>query len=502
MQSAAALALGREYVLLRHSRCGPSGSPLKAPEGSLSLWPCSRRGGAALHVPSAETCPGVCLAAARRHCHLPDLHGQSRQTAGPGCQARRSLQQTAQVCIGRRGRAHIERLQARELGTGRQGPSASTSAVAALAQEGRSKSEGATEEAVHQLEDHVVESRPLEENETGPVIIRVRECADGSFIFDFGDAAERPEQDPLDAFVRGAPSAEEAPPESIAASTELQASQGVDEAEEDLPVEADAAQSSLTASSEGGSVVESSGPSLRLNSGGSSLPHPAKVEKGGEDAFFCTENGKSSYVGVSDGVGGWATLGINAGLYSRELMYHCQRLAGDDILPRSMLIRAHKMTKATGSATAMVARLRGNRLRVANLGDSGFLLVRDGQVALASTQMQHAFNFPFQIGSKGGDDPDAAKDYEVEVERGDLLILGTDGLHDNLFEREIAEAAAILKSKGVSPQLASQQIAAFAQQRSVLKGGLSPFAVQADAAGYKHLGGKPDDITVVVAYIE
>ena len=70
------------------------------------------------------------------------------------------------------------------------------------------------------------------------------ECADGSVIFDFGDAAERPEQDPLDAFVQGAPSAEEAPPESPAASTEIQESQGAaeDAAEEDLPVAADEAE--------------------------------------------------------------------------------------------------------------------------------------------------------------------------------------------------------------------------------------------------------------------
>jgi hypothetical protein len=43
--------------------------------------------------------------------------------------------------------------------------------------------------------------------------------------------------------------------------------------------------------------------------------------------------------------------GIDAGLYSRELMYHCQRLVSEAILPKSMLIRAHKATKATGSAT-------------------------------------------------------------------------------------------------------------------------------------------------------
>jgi serine/threonine protein phosphatase PrpC len=94
------------------------------------------------------------------------------------------------------------------------------------------------------------------------------------------------------------------------------------------------------------------------------------------------------------------------------------------------------------------------------------------------------------------------QDYELEVERGDLLIMGTDGLFDNVFEKEIAEAGLLLRSKGATPQYASQQIAAFAQQRSFLKTGLSPFAVQADASGYKHMGGKPDDITVVVAYVE
>lgn len=65
-------------------------------------------------------------------------------------------------------------MAARELGAERQGPSASTSAVAALVQEGRSSSEGATEEAVHELDEDADASRPGGEEATGPVIIRVR----------------------------------------------------------------------------------------------------------------------------------------------------------------------------------------------------------------------------------------------------------------------------------------------------------------------------------------
>ena len=34
----------------------------------------------------------------------------------------------------------------------------------------------------------------------------------------------------------------------------------------------------------------------------------------------------------------------------------------------------------------------------ANLGDSGFLLIRDGEVVHRSVEQQHYFNTPFQLG--------------------------------------------------------------------------------------------------------
>jgi protein phosphatase PTC7 len=46
------------------------------------------------------------------------------------------------------------------------------------------------------------------------------------------------------------------------------------------------------------------------------IPHFAKVDRGGEDAFtaspFC--------LAVADGVGGWANMGIDPGIYSRKLI--------------------------------------------------------------------------------------------------------------------------------------------------------------------------------------
>ena len=48
------------------------------------------------------------------------------------------------------------------------------------------------------------------------------------------------------------------------------------------------------------------------NAGGVNIPHPAKADTGGEDAFFISRGG----VGVADGVSAWAREGVNAALYS------------------------------------------------------------------------------------------------------------------------------------------------------------------------------------------
>ncbi|WVZ05557.1 hypothetical protein V8G54_018903 [Vigna mungo] len=61
-----------------------------------------------------------------------------------------------------------------------------------------------------------------------------------------------------------------------------------------------------------------SGKTLKLVSGSCYLPHPDKEITGGEDAHFISSEEQA--IGVADGVGGWADLGVNAGYYSRELM--------------------------------------------------------------------------------------------------------------------------------------------------------------------------------------
>ena len=45
--------------------------------------------------------------------------------------------------------------------------------------------------------------------------------------------------------------------------------------------------------------------------------------------------------------------------------------------------------------------------------------------------------------------------FEVPVASGDVLILATDGVYDNLYEREIVDVVVSGHSKGIEPNVSS-----------------------------------------------
>lgn len=50
-----------------------------------------------------------------------------------------------------------------------------------------------------------------------------------------------------------------------------------------------------------------------------------------------------------------------------------------------------------GSSTCILALLYHSTLCLANLGDCALLLIRNGEVILRTSEMQHAFNHPLQV---------------------------------------------------------------------------------------------------------
>ena len=260
------------------------------------------------------------------------------------------------------------------------------------------------------------------------------------------------------------------------------------------------------------------------------MPHPDKVYKGGEDAAFGCDNA----VGVADGVGGWASRGVDPGKYSKGLMEAAHKAAEVAPAPRTpsptrLLRQAYDVVEAKkimGSTTAIVATLvsegpTNSSLHYANVGDSGILVLRpaaaDGggwahvQQVFRSVEQQHQFNFPFQLGTGSQDKPEHADARSIPVQEGDLVMLGTDGLFDNLFDEELIELVKTAAVRGADEaalfgeaslmQLA-EMVARAAQLRANDSEADCPFAVGARAAGYsKQIGGKLDDITVLIAQV-
>ena len=54
-----------------------------------------------------------------------------------------------------------------------------------------------------------------------------------------------------------------------------------------------------------------------------------------------------------------------------------------------------------GSCTVCLLVVEGNELHAANLGDSGFMVVRNEKVVYKSRQQQVSFNFPYQLHMPG-----------------------------------------------------------------------------------------------------
>lgn len=89
----------------------------------------------------------------------------------------------------------------------------------------------------------------------------------------------------------------------------------------------------------------------------------------------------------------------------------------------------------------------------------------------------------------------------VPVVLGDVIVAGTDGLFDNLYNNEITAVVVDAVRSGLEPHATAQKIAALARQRAMDRNRQTPFATAAQEAGFRYYGGKLDDITVVVSYV-
>lgn len=246
----------------------------------------------------------------------------------------------------------------------------------------------------------------------------------------------------------------------------------------------------------------------------------------GEDSYFVHDYA----VGVFDGVGGWRSNGVDPAEYSGSLARECLSVAleEDNTDPAYILECAYnrvmKEQKVIGSSTACIICLEQEEkengesaifLNAAYVGDSGYMIIRRDHktgrcsVIHKSEEQQHYFNAPFQLALVHGrfahmrdtifnNKPAEAVLERHELQPGDIIVSGTDGMLDNLFDYEILEIVEEMYNH--HPTDIARAIVAESYYRS-LSLEKTPFEENARLAGQFFKGGKRDDISTVVSRV-
>jgi protein phosphatase PTC7 len=188
----------------------------------------------------------------------------------------------------------------------------------------------------------------------------------------------------------------------------------------------------------------------------------------GQDAFFISRVGDSNAVafGVADGVGGWEESGVDPADFAHSFCdymasaaYEHKSEGGEvQLTPRVLMQRGYddvckdRSIHAGGSTASVAVASEDGKLEIANLGDSGFVHLRLNAVHTYSEPQTHAFNTPYQLsivpasmlaraaafgGAQLCDYPKDADVTQHNLKHGDILVLASDGVWDNLFNQDI-----------------------------------------------------------------
>ena len=242
----------------------------------------------------------------------------------------------------------------------------------------------------------------------------------------------------------------------------------------------------------------------------------------GDDAIVFS----SYYIGVADGVGAWNTRPQgHAALWSR-LILHFWALEteqqvlranssssdneGSFISPLSALQASYETTTAltksysiVGTTTACLALLiPPATLLLTNVGDSQAFVFRpsEGKFIARTEEQWHWFDCPRQLGTNSPDTPvGVGQVVEVQMEEGDVVIVATDGLMDNLWEAEVVQDLTGWAEEGDAEGHMAERLVERAKKVAGDPWGLSPYMERAVEQGLGIEGGKWDDISVIVA---
>lgn len=188
-----------------------------------------------------------------------------------------------------------------------------------------------------------------------------------------------------------------------------------------------------------------------------------------------------SLLGVCDGVSEVQSMGISPDEFPREFLRRFRehfesREWLSDVDDGSWVIGVMEdsfdATKAYGSTTVLLALMEDtNRLVIANLGDSCCIVLRPVpsepsrlRIVFKTEPLRYDTNKPFQVARLAGVSDAKVRTVikrtridTMPAQHGDLLVLGSDGLWDNLHDEDVVriveKACAVPARRGSAPSL-------------------------------------------------
>eukprot|EP00931_Biecheleriopsis_adriatica_P118904 TRINITY_DN94208_c0_g1_i1.p1 TRINITY_DN94208_c0_g1~~TRINITY_DN94208_c0_g1_i1.p1 ORF type:complete len:412 (-),score=79.64 TRINITY_DN94208_c0_g1_i1:24-1199(-) len=200
-----------------------------------------------------------------------------------------------------------------------------------------------------------------------------------------------------------------------------------------------------------------SGKPLRFLTAWAGRQHPLKQQQKYvyADAVSCS----SKWLGVCDGVSGVQKMGYSPDALPHELLDQCQKVMAeqfgvgsnqgscDGAWLLSVLQAAFAATSSIGATTVLLAGIEDcQRMAVGSVGDCALLLLRPSQSfelcrEFRSQKVMYG-NAPTQVVRLPRDG--AIREFvescyvdTVHIRHGDLLVLGSDGIFDNLTDEEV-----------------------------------------------------------------
>lgn len=259
-------------------------------------------------------------------------------------------------------------------------------------------------------------------------------------------------------------------------------------------------------------------------------PHGSPADtlsiKAGDDAMLVSP----TVMAIADGVSGWESKGeqCSSGIWARSMLETLSRLMTEyklshsphplnnrdisQILDDSYLHTSHLMDlqDLNGSSTLILSMLSGETLKYISIGDSKLYVVRNGEMIMTNEEQMADYLCPMQIGTQTLNvlPSEIALVDEVELKPGDIIVMCSDGISDNLYDWEILQALdEYLNFKKDNLRAVANKIVAQCKNVAYDDNAYTPYNEKVSKLPSKRfgrnisLGGKMDDMSLCIARV-